>query len=431
MTAAALALPERAIVATSRLDGWGGAQVVACEVAEALVQRGLTVQMYAYFVSSELRDHVEALGASVSTQAATFDLASTDLVYSHHQVASRLLYEAAGAGRVTDRLPVFVYNHLSPYDTMEAPGPLLQAQLADVTWCNSAETQAALRRFGTAFQSVDVVPNPAPDRFFAEPTAGPGPLRALLILSNHIPEEMEGAARILTQQGVQVTRIGLGHVEKRVKPEDFARHDAVVSIGKSVQYALAGRVPVYCYDHFGGPGWLTDANFASAALANFSGRSHPERRSPEVIAAEISEGFAAAAAFARGLPEAVRDTWRLGRHVDALLQDAGQRLADPAWLSRRRALAGAPAFRNEVLLEGVVQENLRREMVSRLEHEEERRARNRREMALRLELEEGRRMWDRAELISLPEQEENRLTQRRRDRGFRGRLATLWERGRK
>lgn len=35
--------------------------------------------------------------------------------------------------------PVSIFNHMSPYEPYEFPGPFLEADLADLIWCNSKE----------------------------------------------------------------------------------------------------------------------------------------------------------------------------------------------------------------------------------------------------------------------------------------------------
>ena len=56
------------------------------------------------------------------------------------------------------------------------------------------------------------------------------------------------------------------------------------------------------YDHFGGDGWLTRANFFNANLThNFSGRPVCRRLTPDALAAEIVNGYPMAAAEAARL----------------------------------------------------------------------------------------------------------------------------------
>ena len=116
--------------------------------------------------------------------------------------------------------------------------------------------------------------NAAPARY-ARPAGAPRQaLRKLILVSNHLPHEVKEAAVLLRARGIDVKRWGRGGDVRnmRLLPKHLDDVDAVVSIGKTVQYALRSRVPVFVYDRFGGPGWLTPDNFDRCAHANFSGR---------------------------------------------------------------------------------------------------------------------------------------------------------------
>ena len=55
-------------------------------------------------------------------------------------------------------------------------------------------------------------------------------------------------------------------------PEVLAPYDAVVTIGKTVQYALSMGIPAYVYDHFGGVGWLDEDSLEPELHWAFSGQ---------------------------------------------------------------------------------------------------------------------------------------------------------------
>ncbi|WP_416914340.1 hypothetical protein [Seohaeicola sp.] len=96
----------------------------------------------------------------------------------------------------------------------------------------------------------------------------------------------------------------------------------VLTIGKSVQYAMAARRPVYVYDRFGGPGWITSENFKNAEKFNFSGRCVGQEKRAEEIASEIlariDQGFDADCYH-----DVVRDRFRLSAHVKSAFTDLG------------------------------------------------------------------------------------------------------------
>ena len=308
----------QALVLTHHLSALGGSELVAIEVANALANHGAAVTIHAPFFDPEFlknvfRDRVEFVEA-----AADIMLPDFDLVYSHHQVLSGLIVAQFASLHGAGKLPYIVCNHLSGHEPFEFPGPYIEAEVADEIWCNSAETKRTLARFGKRFEDARIVPNPAPAGFMAEPAPGTG-LKKILSVSNHLPIEMAEALEIIAGQGIAVERIGRPNHARRVMPSDIKGADALISIGKSVQYALIAHRAVYCYDWFGGPGWLTADTFAAAADHNFSGRCSRSARSAQQITDEILTGFEGARAFTAALNDADLQDYLWPRHIGPLL----------------------------------------------------------------------------------------------------------------
>ncbi|MAC81924.1 MAG: hypothetical protein CML66_28160 [Rhodobacteraceae bacterium] len=304
----------RWLVCTHHLHFWAGSEVVTLELIRGLVERGHAVTLYSRFADRGL---LEAVGLERLPRIAKPEdvrVEEYDVIYSHHQTPTAFLASQTPEALLGENRPVFVYNHLSPFEPFEFPGPFSEAVLADILLANSPETRAKLAEYGPAFNGATLFPNPAPRAFAApQPELDPTWLTRVLSVSNHLPEELAHAFRILQGQGVQVTRIGTEGEKRKVTPADVQTHDAVVSIGKTVQYAIRAHRPVFCYDHFGGPGWLMPDKVRPAAETNFSGRCTPGKRSAEVLARELAQGFAAAA---RQLPDSM--PYRLEDHLDQL-----------------------------------------------------------------------------------------------------------------
>ena len=321
---AALGDIQRVLVATHHLFRWGGSELVAMELAEEVRARGCEVEIYCPFADTGVVDEVLGAGMVVHTDPERVDPGAYDLIYAQHQVMSRVLAHDDGRFVREGRLPVFVCAHLSPYEPMEFPGPFVEESVADVVVCNSEETASRLADFGARFQTPLVVQNPAPASFDAGRVRGPTRRvlkRLLSVGSALLPEELKQAFALLREQGVDVTCIGYPDNPRRLLPADVAAHDAVVCIGKTVQYALRGRKPVYCYDRFGGPGWLHAANHDESARVNFSGRGSSKRAAPQLVK-ELLEGYASAGDWAAGLSERTLAPYRLEGVVDELLRRA-------------------------------------------------------------------------------------------------------------
>lgn len=326
-----MSTPPRALILTHHLFELGGSELVAIEAANALSNHGAQVSIHAPFCELDFLKNAVREGVAVVESIADVVLSEFDLVYCHHQVLSGLIATQFPSLLAANRLPYIVYNHLSGHEPFEFPGPFIEAEIADEIWCNSAETKRVLVRFGDRFHAAKIVPNPAPAGFMAEPSTG-GALKKILSISNHLPVEVNEALEILEGRGVVIEKIGRPKHARRVGPDDIRSADALISIGKSVQYALVAHRPVYCYDWFGGPGWLTAESFDAAAEHNFSGRCARSVRSPREIADEITTGFKDALAFARSLKDTDLQDYLWPRHIGPLLG----RVRDKDGEARRR-----------------------------------------------------------------------------------------------
>jgi hypothetical protein len=242
-----------------------------------------------------------------------------DLVWLQHQIVPDAVLSGALDAHV-------VFNHMSSYEPLErALVPGVERALATASVFNSAETRDRQRESG-AFDCFEpdrlrLFANPAPDAManVERRDRGDGPLR-LLLISNHIPKELSQAVALLPPD-VEVVMIGrqagAGASPARVSAALLAEVDGVVSIGKSVQYAIAAGLPVYCYDRFGGPGWLDLDNLTVARHHNLSGRGF-DRKDADAIARELVDGYVAASASVDALRAACGDELLLGPSLDDL-----------------------------------------------------------------------------------------------------------------
>ena len=76
-----------------------------------------------------------------------------------------------------------------------------------------------------------------------------------------------------------------------ITPQILMQHDVIITIGKTVQYALALGIPIYNYDIHGGGGYINLQNFEEAEFYNFSGRDNPRKLNSNEIAREILDHY--------------------------------------------------------------------------------------------------------------------------------------------
>lgn len=324
MTATSEARSLRVLVLTNHFSNFAGSELVALHTAQWFAARGDAVAIGANSVGAPIMKYAE--GIDVTTDIAGLKLPAFDLIWCQHDLLSLLpieqFYEASASA-----VPHVAYASLSPFEPYEHFDAGLARALSAEIFANSPETAAeiiARNRGVVAPSQVRVFYNAAPEAFWRRPTAPSAEaLGSLLIISNHVPPELLEAVALLQARGIKTRLMGLHREFDLVGPNEIAAADAVVTIGKSVVYAIAQQKPVYIYDHFGGDGWLTRASYALNAENNFSGRPNRRKLNARALVTEITEGYADAVREASLLGEVANfDDLKLDNHLAPLRERA-------------------------------------------------------------------------------------------------------------
>ena len=113
-------------------------------------------------------------------------------------------------------------------------------------WANSEKTADAIVviSHGRIRRSrIHVFYNRRARRVLERPAGGARPAALAGDGVDHPPPELTDALAILAERGIAVRWIGRGGEQVRVRPADLDAADAVVTIGKTVAFALAAGVP--------------------------------------------------------------------------------------------------------------------------------------------------------------------------------------------
>jgi hypothetical protein len=306
----------RALVATNHLADLAGSEVIALEMAEHLLGKGFSVSVFANFSGGRMADLFQAkLDLKIENDPAAVKPFQFDFCYFQHHVAPLFDYQPMPGDR--DRTTI-AFGRLARRTFFESGGWWHDNALGDVTIANSELTAEKLAVTGVGHR-VETFYNAAPQIFFAAPRALPGRPQNILVVTNHRDADLMSAIDLLRTDSV-LRHIGRSGDEIRlVTPDLIQAADLVISIGKTVPYALAARIPVYVYDHFGGPGYLTSDNFNRAARFNFTGRRCERRLKGDDIRQDILEGYLGAVAFAHNLNAGLLERYRFEKYVDGLL----------------------------------------------------------------------------------------------------------------
>lgn len=270
----------RVVLTNCRLKNLAGSEMNCLEFGEYLKGKGHDVCVVTPVSGDPVAAHFHNAGIPVY-QPHELPPTRYDLIFAQHASAlTPLLQHKPDCDRV-------VLYTLSPFEPLEKP-PAYTPKLS-AWFCNSEET-LKVRTAENPDLKGSVLPNMAPSDYFNS-RDHIGLTRYFAVVSNHIPLEVHIALDIIAKSH-NVQRFGEHNTIRRITPRILSECEAVITIGKTVQYCMAQEVPVYVYDYFGGPGYLTEHNIERAAAFNFSGRCCKRRISGQILAQEVLNGTA-------------------------------------------------------------------------------------------------------------------------------------------
>lgn len=315
----------KVLLTTQFLRNFTGSEVVMYDVARELLATGHDVTLAAFEIKNPLLEILRKTSANVVNLKQVEG--KFDLIWSQHFPTIEFLMEKRIAAKK------IIFSSLSPYESLESP-PICFDRVT-LFLANSDETKQTLVEMGLEENMIEVFPNPASREFFSHEAKPAGHLKKIAVVSNTVQPAMEEMAAILGGEGVSVEFIGIKRHHALVTPGVLDEFDAVVTIGKTVQYCLALGKPVFVYDRFGGCGYLTKDNMDRARWYNFSGRCTRELLPAQELANRIKAGFPLVDRnFYRAC---ARDHFQIDKHVGAVL----------------RKLLKTPAEKREFLLQNI------------------------------------------------------------------------------
>ncbi|OCG18727.1 hypothetical protein A9G23_09995 [Gilliamella sp. App4-10] len=302
----------------------GGSEIVALEIAECFKKNNYIVDIVANYIGSPVADIVKNSGVNLLTTDDLPDPFKYDIVWAQHQVLPILVDHYIDN---FNNKTYFVFAHLSPYEHLETFGLYTERLLANKIFANSKETFNHLCDLGLPTNISNILFNASPAEFFHEKTANEESLKNIMLVSNHPPEEILDAMEILKNEYLlNVTNIGVRGSTERLTPKMIENAHAVVTIGKTVQYAIVGDTPVYCYDHFGGIGWLSVNNYKKAEEFNYSGRCCLRKISAREIVEEIIVGYEKAREDIHKIRREVLSKYCLDSYISAIIKESQENI---------------------------------------------------------------------------------------------------------
>lgn len=287
-------VPRHVLVTQAHMQRLMGSEIATLEVIGYFESIGCKVTLLTYALGEPVMSKLRNFSNLRILQIQIDDVDSAlledlpDLAWVHHGLVPPILLEHPGKTK-------FIFNHMSTQLPIEFPHYFqLETSISSLSLFNAEKIKLTQIETGLynelKIEQLQLFANPAPDEFkkVTNPTVL-GRKPKLAVVSNHIPDEVITATELLSDQ-FDIVLVGSekerGATPELVTPDLLANFDVIISIGKTVQYSLMSGKPIYCYDHFGGPGWITANNLNESGFDNFSGRGF-SKKTPEVIVKEI------------------------------------------------------------------------------------------------------------------------------------------------
>jgi glycosyltransferase involved in cell wall biosynthesis len=271
------------LLATSRFRDFAGTEITVLELAEELRLNSADVTIASFEVGGFLQLEAERLGITVVALSEDAILEKIwDMVWVFHPVTYYMLFATLKIQGL-----MVIYSSWSHFEPLESPP--VEIHPVDLFTTNSHENLLFFRNEYPALSARTVVfPNSIPKVYFEfKPLKEIKESPRVAIVSNHAPQEVTDAADFLRSKGFLIDLYGSAGEVKYITPSLLRKYNAIITIGKTVPYCLALQIPVFCYDHFGGPGWITPSNIELAAEYNFSGRCCRSQSTAQQIADSI------------------------------------------------------------------------------------------------------------------------------------------------
>ncbi len=276
---------KRFLITQNSLRLIAGSEVATLELAEYLLSQGAEVTVYTYYFEEPISKYFKGIKVIENDDGEQLKMLDFDYVWVHHQVLPLSFIHELGQ-KQPKNVPIFIFQHMSalPHVFLEHPYIWgLEDRLSSLSVFASLNTQEKLLKYYSKAPKTALFQNPVPLGFVQAKSIPKDHIDKVLIVSNHPPEEVVSACEILREKGYDVDLLGKKQERHELlTAQELVQYDAVITIGKTVQYCLTAGVPVYVYDHFGGPGYLNENNYKESEDANFSGRN-AKRKTAERI----------------------------------------------------------------------------------------------------------------------------------------------------
>lgn len=298
------------------ISQYSGSEIDTLQTAKWFAKNGATVEIATLHKSNPLLAIFEEQHIKV-TSVLTEELSRKeyDLLWGHHwPIINHLLFKNLAAFRK------LIHYSLGALEPLECA--LSYHSALPLCFAISQEVRDNLIKLdGVDPDKIMVFPNAVEDAYFENCKPGVAPfLKKIGVISNHLPPELSQLRELLAPKGIDVDYIGLQNRYEFVTVDTLLGYDLIITIGRTVQQCFAAKVPVYCYDVFGGPGYITQKNRSVAGYFNFSGRGFDRKLTGVELADDLLLQYADSLKNIDFLQESALQNYRFETNMGKMLE---------------------------------------------------------------------------------------------------------------
>ena len=267
-----------------------GATIVTLELASFLQEQGARVRVYTNVFEDPIKQYFsrEGIRVDVANKMPRYHLSDFDFVWINSQTFPVSLLKELGDADKVKLAPSFIFMHMSAHSFCADEMPYIynfEESLSSLSLFVSEEAFDTNKAFFEKLpENTDYYRNPAPLSYGQISKKRRDGLKKVLVVANFPCSELREIKDILEKKNISIDYLGFcGDRYELINERILSNYDAVISIGKTVQYCLVSGTPIYIYGQYGGPGWLNVKNYAKAKKNNFSGRGFRDKTSEEIV----------------------------------------------------------------------------------------------------------------------------------------------------
>lgn len=295
---------ETVIVTNNCLKFYSGSEIIALDLCNYFVNKNCNVFLCAFGIGLPLSKHLNPKVKQIDLNKRQIPIKQADLIIGHHcNVIDKVLK--------TVQCKTVMQNSLSVFSGIES-----YSKYATRLFANSQETKSLKQP--TVKLPIAVFVNSCNQEYFKQVKRLNKQIKNIAIITNH-----------QWHKGIKQPKINIigGWNARFVNAQLLMQYDVVITIGRTVQQCLCLGTPVYCYDHFGGPGYITTDNIDFNESLNFSGRQEigktveKKEHNFAKIFADIYNNYEMVCTQQQKLINIARQRYCFQKNLDAVLKD--------------------------------------------------------------------------------------------------------------